>query len=363
MMTICRSFKPYNQFKQSKQDFTLLLLASIFISSLASAPAQAAHFSSDTTFNSTNTNEAVSIDGDFTSSSQKPDDDTPWSWDFNYTYDKTIDASQSPAFLEETTETSGGVSWLGDNGLGTDLELVWSTTPQENLQSGGFNLTLSYKRKYGGDTPPKPAETKRTTPEENLDESPEPQKPAEEPPPAYKPRLKIKLNAGKRGYLQNFESSTVKIGNITKNAPISGSNIIEQAPLGIAFDWRPWECWKFKFGYTYFFYNRPVSEFMAWFSSKKNVNHGISANLSNSASGFSLWSVPLTVGIDFGSHWNLELGETFGLSALDLSSSSASKIILEYDISKSTSLSLGAVYVSSSTANDLEGLAGFAFDF
>jgi hypothetical protein len=314
-----------------------------FILSLFPKNAQAAHASSETSVSSLTLIESVSADGEFTEEKRK-NKDGDWSWDANYTYTKSIDTSQGDSITDITHETSGNVLWDGQSGYASSLGLVWSATPEEHLQTTGFNASFAYTHHYK-----QPA---KSTDDENDDE---------EGSSEFSPKIRYKMSLGKRGYTQTFPNSTTKVGRRSVKSP-SGSNIIEQSFAGISLMLKPRKGWRWSAGYTYYFYNRNVADFTALLDSKRAIARGFSS-LSNTTSGLNFWAANLGLTVDLTEKWNLDLTESYGIAAADLTSSTATKAVVEREFGDDFAASFGAEYQSSAVLNETLAFLGLNLDF
>ena len=358
------------------------MIAFVF-SILAAVAAQGAHVSEETQIGSSTQIQAITADGEFNERSEALDPLAHlWNWNAGYTHSRSSSQhstlSGQSTVIDDTEEWTGGFGFLSDGNFGTDLTLLWSSTPAEALTSDGGEVTFSYKFVFngshvseeasdhsdavgdevaqadGGDVEgnDSPDATSDDTSDDSSDESHD-----------FSPSLKLKAKFGKKTYEERFfgsRTSRVKGKSIT--LPTSGSVYLEDTYYSPVLTWRPSEPWSIELSYQLDVYSQDVAQFQGALDSTRAIAAG-AGNFTNTVGGLSQATDSLTISRELGGWATAILLESYSISAADLSPSYNTSLKFEFQLPHSIDLVLGVAYQSSNTSYDTIGTLGLGAKF
>jgi len=289
--------------------------------------------------------QTLSIDGGFQRKPLKKDEraKSPWRWGLNFSDTKTIDTSQSPPIIDETQEANGAVGWSGEK-WSSEVGLIQSATPDENLTSSGITLRIGYEF----DFKPPPAKISENGALHEED--------SEEDEGAYEPWARLGFILGRRNYIEYFNGSTssvVKKKTVTK--PLTGSNSIDQETLGMSVRWAPSDKWTFGADFSYYLYSSDLADFEQLLNSPRALQDGFSS-LGGSVGSLSLSSSFFMASYDLSDLSSIDFSENYSILAVDLSNSFATRLTIGREFFKALRVAIGIEYDSSDISYDTSGI-------
>ena len=303
-------------------------LSMLFLSS----GAHASEVQTQTTVGTGLVSEEISYNGDTKSEDSKKKGGL--TWDFSYTYTSitlgatttSVPVPPTAAASDHTSAITGGFGYSDKWEVGLDLN--YSKTPEEGLDSFGPSIRLGYTFDLGPEQPKKKS-VKKVVPKNNHEKNNAEDNEDADTDEPFMPTFKVLATLGTTSFNQDI-STTVRAGTrrraaVTKPGKVS----IVQKQAEIDFDLSAVEWLDVDISLTKYGYNRDVGTFLASLDDPRAISSG-AANLGSTLEGFSTNDAK----IDFIFHlpYDIEINPEFGrsTSAVDGSKVNTEKI----DVSK-----------------------------
>jgi len=298
--------------------FTLCLLAPLFSRALS--------LSEETDYGSAEFYQLVSADGDFISSNPD-DDDSPFSWNLAYSYQRMVTPNDgSPNIIDNTNTYTAGLLWSGDSEFSLGAKLNYSDTPNESLVVRGGQLSGAYRWVYSG-----PDEDK------------------------FSPYTNFKLIGSNSDYLETFDGEVARKKGATK--PTTGTSELRQSMLGVDVTWKPVKTWRFDFEVDGYSYNRNVAAFESQLDSPTAIQRGMNG-FTGTVGGVANVTYSANVSWDFATDWRAYISEQYSRLAADNSISTTFRATLSDQLTKRWKVTAGVQRDTSDVLTDTLAILG-----
>jgi hypothetical protein len=264
----------------------------------------------------------ISASGDLNSSkNENKDPVTVFSWDMDSSNSKSVATDPTTKIdIEDTTQSATlGMSFERPSHLSAGLDLNYSVTPEEDLETAGPSFTLGYR--YYLET-----RAENFTPYFDFSGS-----------------YEISNNN------QSFSLASQQRRRGSQPKPLFSNNTIIQHESTLKISVKALSWAKIKGSYSKFDYNKDVAQFLQYIDSP--VLAKVSSGINNALAGFYLSTWKVEGDFNLTPDWELELAHSVSQVAVDLSYSIENDLTLYFDLNDSWSFGAG-VELSSSTNPD-----------
>lgn len=239
-------------------------------------------------------------------------------WDLSYTHTTT-----QATVTDTTHDLILGSGWA-TKAFSANLDLNYSSTPEENLASYGPTLSFSYTHFFGAVPNADAAKFE-----------------------AFRTSLKTVLELSTLNYEETF---SVGGGGRRKGAlvrPTTGNNTIQQKSVMLGLRWKPQSWLQLKAGETKYSYSKDVNQFLQYIESPAVTQ--VSSGMNNALAGFYDSTRKLEIDFYFLEDWELDLSQAQSRVLSDSSLTTVSAVSAGVNLGENWYTAVGVKNVTSSS--------------
>ena len=226
-----------------------------------------------------------------------------WNWKLGYTSSTSppAPAANGPSVKASSSQFIGGFGYRAN--WSADLNLIYASTPSEELTSFGSTLNLGYTFRFGSESgAPQSKTTARKISQKSVEQN------EEDEDEVFVPSLELALALGTTGFDQSFSSASVatkrgKPHSLTTSEKIR-QNLVKPELTGTPVPW-----FTLSAAYTRYTYNRDVNEFLNYLNQPRSIRIGV-GGFADTLDGFADHSGELTATLHLGENWDFESSVT-----------------------------------------------------
>lgn len=267
----------------------------------------------------------ISADGAYNPKDKsKKGEEVQFNWDASYTHStmQSPDPTTGINIIDTTHDLVFGSGVETPGHVTLNIDLNYSTTPDENLKDSGPTLTAEYQYFFGEET--------------TNDDS-----------DSFRPSLTGKVGYGYLNYDQSFSTSKPARRKTAPPKPVFGNNTIGQRSVILGLKYKASSWITFKETYTKYQYSRDVAQFLQYIDLPALAK--VSSGIDSALSGFYTYTSKFEILLYFLKDWELDYANSQSRVAADLSFTTENDLILSYDINDDWTVGGGIEDVTSTS--------------